>query len=155
MCIIGYLAFAFLGATLGAGNYGYAQKYAFGVNSGALIKAVEDLKMENLVFDPSDSIYESVSFDTSNSHFNVEVYSKKKDISFVFFIEKDDGKQNSSVLYLVSVNNGTDIRDWKTVNRDLKRNDNLMVKRIFEEEILNKLKLNYKNYGNSMFIFWK
>lgn len=153
--VVGLLAFALFGAILGSGNDGYAQKYEFEVSSAALIKAVENLKSGNPTFNPPAGIYEPDSLDTSNSHFNVEVYSKKENISFGFFIEKDDSKLNKSFLYLVSINRGTDFRDWKFANRDLNRSDNLKVKKVFEEEILNKLKLTYKNKGNGMFIFWK
>ena len=153
--IMAFFAFAFWGIMVGSGNYGYAQRYVFDVSSGNLIKAIEDLKMDSLNFSLSDNIDELDSIDTANSHFHVEVYLKKQDISFVFFIELDDRKLNSSELYLVSVNNGTGIGDWKTINRDLKRDENRKVKRIFEEEILNNLKLNYHNFGNNMFIFWK
>jgi len=142
--IIACVSFAFWGAMFGTGNYGYAQKYVFDVSGVNLIKAVKDLKRENLTFGQSDTIYESDSFDTANSHFNVEMHLIKHDIAFCFFIQMDDRKLNSSDLYLVSVNKGTDFNDWKLVNRDLKRNEYLKVKRVFEEEILDKLKIKYE-----------
>jgi len=153
--VVGLLVFAFFGAIVGSGNDGYAQKYGFEVNSTALIKAIENLKSGNPTFNPPAGIYEPDSLDHSNSDFNAEIYSKKENVSFGFFIEKDDNKSNKSFLYLVSVNRGVDFRDWKILNRDLNRSENLEAKKVFEEEIMNKLKLNYKNEANGMFIFWK
>jgi len=152
--LVGLLILALFGALAGSGNGGYAQKYKFEVSSAELIKAVENLKRGNSNCNPS-GVYGPDFLDTSNLHFNVEIYSKKENISFGFFIEEDDSKLNKSFLYLVSINKGTDFRNWKIVNRDLNRRDNLSVKRVFEKEILNKLKLNYKNEGNGMLIFWK
>jgi hypothetical protein len=153
--VVGVLVLGIFGAFVGAGNGGYAQQYEFDVNSSIIIKAVENLKIGNPIFNLPESIYEPDSLDASNSQFNMGIYSKKENISFLFFIEKNPNNVNKSSLYLVSINRGMDYRDWKTVNHDLDRAENLMVKRVFQEEILNKLKLNYKNKGNNMFIFWK
>lgn len=153
--VVGLLAFAVFGAFIGSGNDGYAQKYEFEVNGTALIKAVENLKRSSPTFIPPTGVNEPDSLDNSNSHFNADIYSKKENISFGFFIETDHKRSNKSFLYLVSINKGVDFRDWKMVNRDLNRSENLEVKNIFEKEILNNLKLAFKNEGNGMLVFWK
>ena len=153
--VLGLLAFAVFGAFVGSGSFIYAQKYEFEVNSNTLIKAVQNLKRSNPTFIPPASMNEPDSLDSSNSHYNVNIYSKKENVSFGCFIETYDEKSNKSSLYLLAINKGVDFRNWKIVNRDLNRSENLEAKKVFEEEILNKLKLNYKNEGNGMFIFWK
>ena len=151
--VVGVLALAIFGAFVGAGNGGYAQQYEFDVNSSIIIKAVENLKTGNSSFNLPEDIYEPDSLDATNSQFNMGIYSKKDNISFLFFIDKYPNNPNKSSLYLVSINRGTDYRDWKMVNHELNRTETSKVKKVFEEEILNKLNLNYKSKGNSMLVF--
>lgn len=150
--IIVIVAFALLGSILGSGNNGYTQNYEFNVNSTTLIKAIKDLKVTNPEFNPPSSIYDPDSLDRSNDHYNMEIYSKKAETSFGFFI---DNNSNTATIHLVSMNKGLDYKEWKTINHDLDRHENINTKHIFEEDILNKLNLKYQNKGNSMFIFWK
>lgn len=149
-CLVG---FALFGAIVGSGNDGYAQKYEFDVSSSTLIRVIKKFKSNNPGSNPPTAIYDPDTLDKTTSHFNTEVYSRRENMSFAFFIETNNNSNRSSI-YLVSVNQGMDFREWEIINRDLDNTNSLKVKKIFEENILNRLGLNYKKKGNGMFIFW-
>lgn len=153
--IICFLALAFWGGMLGAGPYGYAQQYEFNINKNQLIKSIQKLKSENMAFNPPENYTEKDSLDTLTSHFNVNVYYPDENTVVYFFIDDKPGDTGKSFINLVSVNEGLHQENYKLVNKDFDRNENLKVKKEFQDRFLNKLKLSYKDEGNGMFIFWK
>lgn len=148
------LCLIILGVLLGAGNNGYAQEYEFNVSSTHLINVIENLKKSDTAFTPSSELNDPDSLDISNSHFNVEIRSKKLNTTFSLFIE-GSSKNKASSIYLVAVNFTSDFRKWGLINKDFNSNENKMIKREFEKEVLSQLKLSYTDKGNGMFIFWK
>jgi len=153
--VICFLALAFWGGMLGAGPYGYAQQYEFNVNKNQLIKSIERLKSENIVSNPPQDYAEYDSLDTLTLHFNVKVYYPDENTIVYFFINDKPDNTGKSFINLVSVNEGLHQENYKLVNKDLDRSENLKIKKEFENRILNKLRLQYKDKGNGMFIFWK
>ncbi len=153
--ILCFVIIAYFGGMLGSGSYGYAQQYKFSAGKNKLTKAVEELKNESKSLNLPDAINDPDGLDTLTSHYNASIYDYDKKIIFVFFIESDYNNSNRSSIYLVSINKSLDVRNYKLVNRDMDRTENLEVKREFEEFFLNKLKIEYKDEGNNMFIFWK
>jgi hypothetical protein len=153
--IICVLVLVFLGGMLGAGPYGYAQQYEFNVSKDQLIKSIERFKSENIAFDPPQNSTENDTLDTLTTHFNVKVYYPDERTIVYFFINDDGDNNGKSFINLVSVDEGLNQGNYKLVNRDFDRSKNLEVKKEFEDRILNKLKLEYKDKGNGMFIFWK
>ena len=151
--IVCFLVIAYFGGMLSSGSYRYAQQYEFKINKNQLIRAVEKFKSEHNTFNPPPNYTERDGFDTSNMHFNVNVFYRKENTIVYFFIDNEDS--NSSFINLVSINEGLKAPEYKRVNKDFDRKDNLKVKKDFEERILDKLGLPYKNKGNGMFIFWK
>ena len=59
------------------------------------------------------------------------------------------------VYYLVGYNKGKILGNWKIINHDFNRRENLYRKRRFRDSVLDKLDLFYKDKGNNMFVFWK
>jgi hypothetical protein len=134
---------AFFCGMLGAGPNGYAQQYELDINNDALINSIERLKRENTAFIPLQNYAETDSLDTLTSHFNVHFYYRDKNTIVYFFINGKHGITGKSFI------------NHKLINKDFDRNENLRVKKEFEERILKKLRFPYKDKGNGMFIFWK
>jgi hypothetical protein len=70
-----------------------------------------------------------------------------------FIMTGGDSKLGS--IYLDAINSGLALGEWKVVNLDYNRSDNLKIKLDFKERFLNKLNIPYTDEGNSMLIFWK
>lgn len=153
--IVCFIAFAFFGAMLGAGPYGYAEQYKFNTDKDQLIQAVKKLKEENKSLNLPDAINDPDGLDTSDMHYNVSMFDNDQKIIFVFFVEGDYDNSNNAFINLISVNKTLDVRNYKIVNRDMDRAENIQVKKDFEEKVLDKLKLKYKDKGNNNFVFWK
>jgi hypothetical protein len=152
--IIALIAFAFFGAMLGAGSYGYAEQYQFKIKQDSLIKVIKKLKENTRNFNHPDSLDDGDYMDTSNLHYNVSVYDYEKQVIFSFFVDADNDNPINTNIYLVSVNKTFD-SNYKMVNRDMDRAENLQVKRDFERNILDKLNIKYTDKGNNNFVFWK
>lgn len=153
--VIGVIAFAFFGAMLGAGPYGYAEQYKFNTDSRQLINAIKKLKETNKSFNLPKEIEDPDRLDTADMHYYVSIYNSKQNTIFVFFVATDYDNSNNSYINLISVNKSLDVRNYKIVNRDMDRRENLQVKKEFEEMVLDKLNIEYKDKGNNNFIFWK
>jgi len=153
--IICFGVLAFFGGMLGAGPNGYAQQYEFDVNKNVLINSIERLKSENAAFSPPQNYTDKDSLDSLTGHFNVNFFYRDKNTIVYFFINDKQGNTNKSFVNLVSVNEGFHQENYKLINRDFDRKENLKVKKDFEERILTKLKIPYTDSGNGMFIFWK
>lgn len=153
--IVCFIAFAFFGAMLGAGPYGYAEQYKFNTNKDQLIQALKKLKEEDKSLNLPDAINDPDGLDTSNMHYNVSMLDNDQKIIFVFFVEGDYDNSNNAFINLISVNKTLDVKNYKIVNRDMDRAENLQVKKDFEKKILDKLKFEYKDKGNNNFVFWK
>jgi hypothetical protein len=152
--IICFGVLAFLGGMLGAGPNGYAQQYEFDVNRIELINAIERVKSESTVSSSRQNDTNKDSYDTLTGQFNVDFYYWDKSTVVYFFINEKDGNTNKSIVNLVSVNEGFQ-QNYKMINRDFDGKENLKVKTDFEERVLKRLKIPYKDVGNGMFIFWK
>jgi hypothetical protein len=146
----------YVGGTYSSGSLGYAQQYQFNVSNTQLIKAVERFKSENKSFNPPPNYSEPDSADTYiPDFFNVYLFYYDQNSIVYLVIDKDHQDINKSTIYFVSINEGLKGPFYKRVNKDFDRDDNLKIKKEFEERILKKLGLPYKDKGNGMFIFWK
>jgi hypothetical protein len=154
LSVICFIAFGIYGGLIGGGSYQYAQQYEFDVTKPVLIKAVQHFKDEN----PDCKIPENLSLpDDSDSvgRYHFYIYYKKENKIVHGFIWNNIDNTNKSSIYLHAINDGLVLGNWKVINSDYDRSENLKAKEDFNENFLNKLKLRYKNEGNSSFIFWK
>ncbi len=136
---------------LAAGSYSYAQKYKFYVNPAKLRRAIDTLKENNANFknlNDLEDLYDK------NNNFHMYIYCPKENEVIHIYIEPDDNA-NEANLYLVGFSRGKELGNWKNINRDFDRSENLSRKRKFKEQLLNNLHLVYKDKGNAMFVFWK
>jgi len=147
-----FIAFYFLALS---GNSGFEQQYKFDVKKDYLIKSVKDFKAKNKEFIP-DSKYGATDYlDTMTNQFVAYIYYPKEDVVVCFYIDNKPSEPNQSYLNLLSVNEGFHEPQYKLVNKDFGRAENLEIKKNFQERFLNKLNLKYFDDGNGNFVFWK
>jgi len=147
-----FLVFYFLALN---GNSGFEQQYKFNVSKDYLIQAVEDFKTKNKEFIPV-SKYGAIDYlDTMTTQFTAYIYYPNEDEIVCFYIDSKPNEHDESYLNLLSVNQGLHQPQYKAVNKDFGRSENLEIKKKFQERFLNKLKLDYKDEGNGNFVFWK
>ena len=146
------LAFGFFGGLFGAGSYPYAQKYKLEESPKKLIKTIKELK---ITLPGNDSTIDSYDHSDEWSNFHIYIYSSKSDEIIHMFVENSNNDVNEANLYLVGLNKGKNLGNWKIINSDFNRKDNIEKKNQFVELVFSKLNLKYQDKGNSMFVFWK
>lgn len=155
IAVLGFFLFITVGiysGLIGGGSYEYAQQYEFNATDSVLIKAIEKLKIENPGFQVPKT-YDLPDFhDKYKYHFYLN-YSDENKLIHCFIMTADGS--NKSSIYLDGINDGLTLQNWKIINRDYDRSENLKVKNEFKKYVLNKLKLSYEDKGNGSFIFWK
>jgi hypothetical protein len=137
------------------GNSGFEEQYKFNVQKKVLIKAVEDFKIKNKEFIPISKYGATDYLDTMSTHFVAYIYYPNEDEIVCFYVASNPDYPYESYIDLLSVNNGLKEPQYKAVNKDFDRTENLKIKKDFQERFLNKLNLAYKDEGNGNFVFWK
>ena len=150
--IILFLVLGIYGGLISGGSYSYSQQYEFSKTDTILIKAIENFKNENPEFRVPNTLNLPDSYNNYKYHFYI-YYSKENKLIHCFIMASDNSRKSS--IYLDAINNGLKLVNWKFVNRDYDRSENLKAKTEFRKRVLDKLKLPYEDEGNSMFIFWK
>lgn len=153
--LLSFIALGYLAASISSGSLNYAQQYEFNVNKTQLIQAIEKFKDENKEFSPPLNFPGHDSVDTYiPNFFNIYIYYHDKN-SIVYLVIDNDQDTNKATINFVSINEGLKGPLYKRINKDFGRDDNLKIKKDFENRVLNKLGFPYKDKGNSMFVFWK
>jgi hypothetical protein len=147
-----FIVFYFLALS---GNSGFEQQYKFDVKKDYLIQSVEGFKTKNKEFIP-DSKYGATDYlDTMTTQFVAYIYYSTDNEIVCFYIDSKPNEPNQSYLNLLSVNKGLHEPQYKLVNKDFGRTENLEIKKTFQERFLKKLNLKYSDNGNGNFVFWK
>jgi len=132
------------------GSYPYAQEYKFDVPVEVLYNRVEKFKADNVEYNPPKRMNLVDSFDKS-SFSHIYLFYEDKNILIHLFIT---GNRKSFIKF-ESLNNISDEFKWYRINADLDRKENLAAKSEFRHRFLDKLNLDYKDDGNSAWVFWK
>ena len=136
------------------GSFPYAQKYKFYNSRLTIMKSIEHLKSEHSEFVVPN---ETGLVDQIDSFGNFHIYiyiSSEKRIAHAF-IGEEENNDGSSNLYFVGIEQSDSLGQWKIVNHDFPRKENIEIKRNFTMGFLDKLSLTYHDKGNGMWIFWK
>ena len=153
--ILAFLIVVIYSGILSAGSYPYSENYIFQTDSGRLVNSIKEFKRNY----PSYNVPRQVGLvDTSDENkifHNNWIYDAQKNEIIFFIIESNFGNKKSSTLRLISINYGLSLGNWKTVNDDIGRTENLDIKKQFKIQLLDKLGLPYSDDGNGMFVFWK
>lgn len=136
----------------------YAEEYKFNIPFNQLIDKVEKFKVENPEYNvPIKWLHDE--FDEYKHYYFVYLFFAEKNEVAIFWINSDD--ETSSTIGLIEICKIIYVKDtiklqdggWLNVNEDLSKFENKQVKIEFEEKILNKLDLKYKDEGNEMSLF--
>ncbi len=146
--ILIYLVF-FSGITQ-VGSYPYAQEYTFDVPVEVLYDRVEKFKADNLEYNPPGSMRIVDSLEKGGFSHIYLFYEDKNTLVHLFIT----GNKKSSI-HFDALNNLSDEFKWIKINEDFGRKENLAAKREFRQRFLDKLNVDYKDNGNSAFVFWK
>ncbi|WP_264536246.1 hypothetical protein [Flavobacterium sp. N1736] len=129
-----FIYFVFSSCNLAPGSYPYAEIYEFDVSEEVLIKAVEEFKIDN------------PKYTLPNQERFIDGKKNKKDHWFhVWFYYPDRNKIVKSwirgnKIAFVGIGEGMDLRSYKEINKDFGYSENKEEKRMFEEQILKKIK---------------
>ena len=143
------LSLLFLGVHIAPGSYCYAEMYEFDANEPELITAIENLKKDNPRANVPISDLPDGRSDSDDYWYHVYFYypDEKQIVYFWTRPAEESGKTN---IGFVGVNEGLTLGNWKRVNENFSRKENRDVKRNFEQRILDRLGLKYKDNGNGM-----
>ena len=114
---------------IGAGSYSYAQKYKFYVSSNNLRQKIEALERKSPNFKVLNDDYDI--FD-KNGNYHMYIYCPNENEFIHIFIQPEDNKDVAS-LFLVGFSKGKELGNWKNINIDFDRKENLFRKRKFVE----------------------
>jgi hypothetical protein len=153
--VIAFFVTATYGGFLSSGSYPYSENYKFHANSDSLISAIKTFKKNNPNFNAPKEIGLIDSLDENNIFYNFWIYYPQQNEIVFFIVEGDYNDKNNSTLRLISVNSGLSLGHWRTINDDIGRTENLAQKKQFQTQVLDKLKMNYKDDSNNNFVFWK
>jgi hypothetical protein len=124
------------------GSYPYAEIYEFDAKEDELIKIVSEFKKSNPNFIlPEDiNIKDGRSNDVSDHWYHIWFYYKEEDKIVYTWIR-------GSKFAFVSINEGSELGNWKRINKDFTQVENKKEKEKFEKLILNKIKDKVKYTG--------
>jgi len=137
-----------------SGPNDYIEQYEFNVNKDQLIESVETFKKQNNTYIPPPEFGTIDALDTVSLNFDVSFYLQKENTVIYCFINNDPSTTDKSSINLVSINKGLKNEKYRAVNLDLKGEENAKVKNQFRKNILDKLKLSYKDKGHGFARLW-
>jgi hypothetical protein len=120
-----------------------------------LIQTVENFKAKNKEYIPNSKYGATDYLDSMTTQFVAYIYYPTEDEIVCFYVDSKPSEPTQSYLNLLSVNKGLHEPQYKLVNKDFGRTENLEIKKEFQERFLKKLNLEYSDEGNGNFVFWK
>ncbi|MDV6167493.1 membrane lipoprotein lipid attachment site-containing protein [Flavobacterium sp. DG1-102-2] len=128
------------GCNIAAGSYPYAEIYEINSKESDLEEKIKVFKEQNSVFE----VPKQVGLIDSRSDYKDDlwyhVYFYFKDTDQIIYTWLRTSEENTTSFGLVSVNQGLQLGNWKTINDDLSDEEDRLIKDKFEKLILNKLK---------------
>lgn len=120
---------------LAPGSYPYAEVYELGASEEKLIEATNKFKTGH----PDFMVPEYIGLVDGRSPDNTDHW------YHVWFFYKEENKIvytwiRGNKFALISINEGSELGNWKNINKDFTRSGNNQEKRKFEERILNRIK---------------
>lgn len=155
IAVIAFFVLLIYSGFAGAGSYPYSQTYKFTVKKDTLVSRIKKFKENNPAYDPPKEIGLKDGMDENGNFYNCWVYYPQQNKIVFFVILGDNDNVENSSIWLIGVNDGLTLGHLGTINDNIGRSENLKQKALFCTQILDKLKLNYKDDGNNAFVFWK
>ena len=128
---------AFTSCNFAPGSYPYAEIYEFEVSEDKLIEATDKFKIDNPDFHVPEYIglIDGRSKDKTDHWYHIWFYYKKENQIIYTWIR-------GNKIAFISINEGTELGNWKRINKDFSRKENKAQKEKFEKLILNQIKKN-------------
>lgn len=143
--LILFSVFILQACVFSAGSYHYAEYYEFDMSRTEIIERINEFKQKNPEYKVMTTVENGDIREVSNSNNGVfyELYFhiKEKNLTFHCFINMSSEIKNTHAeLGLSGVTYSKNFAYWYKVNTtDLTKEENLEIKKIFEEKILNQL----------------
>ncbi len=133
---------------LSPGSYAFAEIYEFNTTDTQLINRIEDYKANNPQFKvPINNLVDGKE-DSNDYWYHIYFYYPKDNEIIYFWVRQSIvGKTK---IGLVSFNKGLHSGSWTEVNDNDDKIENSEVKKIFQQQVLDKLGLKYLDKGNGM-----
>ncbi len=147
-----YVLYNILGK-VGAGSYCNAEIFELNSSEENVIDAINKFKSDNPEYVTPDitinnqrkgNLSESEGRKDNSHWYMVYFYYKDKN-QIVFTWTRPSFEDNKTDFAFVGLNDGLDLGHWKDINKDFGFTENRIVKKEFEERILNKIKANLLN----------
>jgi len=128
------------GCNIAAGSYPYTEIYEINSKESDLAEKIKVFKEQNSVFEVPKQVglIDGRSDDEDDLWYHVYFYLSDSDEIINTWIRSSG--ENTTFFGLVSVNEGLELGNWKTINDDLSDEEDRLIKDKFEKLILNKLK---------------
>ena len=148
--IILLYAFVKLISMVASRPHDHVEEYEYKVSEKELIDRIIAFKKENPQYNvPKETNLEDAYGDTIvTKYYHVYIYFPAENKIVYFFITNDLEDKNISSLNLYSINDGLQLGHWRDVNKQLGFKENREIKRKFQERVLDKLGLAYKDKLN-------
>lgn len=127
----------------GAGSFPYAETYTVHSHEEDVIERINMLKKENTDFVVPKFQWkgnEIELIDERDSHWYYYYFYLKDRNQIIMFWTREAVDTTLTTVALVGVRDGLGLGDWKTVNKDLSKEDDAEIKKIFEEQVISKIK---------------
>ncbi|RTY85524.1 hypothetical protein [Flavobacterium sp. RSP15] len=130
-----FMLFAICSCNLASGSYPYAEVYEFDVPEDKLIRAVSEFKINNpdFIVPKNIGLVDGRSKDKGDHWYHIWFYYKKENQIIYTWIRGNE-------FALIAVNEGTELGNWKDINKDFNHSENKDEKKKFEVRILNRIK---------------
>lgn len=127
----------------GAGSFPYAETYTINSPEEKVIDRINTLKEDNADCVVPKFQWEGKEielFDERKSHWYYFYFYLKDKNQIIMFWTKEAVDPNLTTVALIGVRDGVGLGNWRTINKDLTEEEDIEIKKIFEDRILSKIK---------------
>lgn len=139
ICLFSILFFSY--CNLSPGFYQNAERYKLDIEESSLIKLINQFKIENPALEiPKASMLIDGKRNETDKWHHFYFYFEEENMIVKTWVRGVVGNANETIFAFVGVNEGLDLGNWKTINKDISRSENKYLKELFEDRILSKVK---------------
>jgi hypothetical protein len=131
----------FNSCNLSPGFYPNAERYELEVKESKLIELITELKVQNPSLAlPESSLLADGRRDSADKWYHFYFYSKEENMIIKTWVRGVVGNANETIFAFVAINEGLELGNWKSINKDFSSSENRRLKSLFENMILLKVK---------------
>lgn len=124
-----------------AGSYPYAETYEINLTKEQVIEKIKKLKdtETKLQVPPFKWSGNTIELKDENSKNNYSFYIYLKDSNQIIYSDVREDGSNKAIIYLISIQNGLSLGNWREINKDLSAEENEKIKFFFKDNIVFKM----------------